>query len=162
MGTPLAVALGILPPIMRDNHGIWWRIFWVHDHPRCKRVGGKSSPSSSPGYGKGYNRCLQMLKMIPSDSSAVIALTYRSLYNAAERDKTDIACCVHGSSIDFQIVSVDHYDTQELQALVLEWLHSRDEIYTWRSAVSVMCFNYVHMHVDRGVRMYGGLRGLAP
>ncbi|MED6209816.1 hypothetical protein PIB30_058296 [Stylosanthes scabra] len=49
------------------------------------------------------------------------------------------------------------YDTQELQAIVPDWLHSRGEVYTWRSIVPVVCFNYVHMHhVDRVLRQYGG------
>ncbi|MED6214697.1 hypothetical protein PIB30_105771 [Stylosanthes scabra] len=49
------------------------------------------------------------------------------------------------------------YDVQELQAIVPDWIRSHLEIYTWRSAVPVVCFNMVHMHhVDRVLRQYGG------
>ncbi|MED6176822.1 hypothetical protein PIB30_091943 [Stylosanthes scabra] len=44
-----------------------------------------------------------------------------------------------------------------MQALIPEWMRSHREIYTWRSAVPVVCFNFVHMHhVDRVLRQYGG------
>ncbi|MED6184305.1 hypothetical protein PIB30_046176 [Stylosanthes scabra] len=49
------------------------------------------------------------------------------------------------------------YDTHELQVIVPDWIRSHLEIYTWRSAVPVVCFNMVHMHhVDRVLRQYGG------
>ncbi|MED6179128.1 hypothetical protein PIB30_114276, partial [Stylosanthes scabra] len=49
------------------------------------------------------------------------------------------------------------YDGHELQAIVPDWIRSHLEIYTWRSAVPVVCFNMVHMHhVDRVLRQYGG------
>ncbi|MED6129038.1 hypothetical protein PIB30_103853, partial [Stylosanthes scabra] len=49
------------------------------------------------------------------------------------------------------------YDTHELQAIVPDWIRSHQEIYTWRSAMPVVCFNMVHMHhVDRVLRQYGG------
>ncbi|MED6209247.1 hypothetical protein PIB30_052882 [Stylosanthes scabra] len=49
------------------------------------------------------------------------------------------------------------YDTPELQALIPDWMRSQVEIYTWRSAVLVVSFNFMHMHhIDRGIRQYGG------
>ncbi|MED6213070.1 hypothetical protein PIB30_089712 [Stylosanthes scabra] len=52
------------------------------------------------------------------------------------------------------------YDTHDLQAIVPEWIRSHAEIYTWRSAVLVVCFNYVHMHhIDRVLR--GGFLSLS-
>ncbi|MED6199573.1 hypothetical protein PIB30_077188 [Stylosanthes scabra] len=49
------------------------------------------------------------------------------------------------------------YDVHELQTIVPDWIRSHLEIYTWRSAVPVVCFNMVHMHhVDRVLRQYGG------
>ncbi|MED6140324.1 hypothetical protein PIB30_092055 [Stylosanthes scabra] len=36
-------------------------------------------------------------------------------------------------------------------------MRSQPEVYTWRSAVPVVCFNFVHMHhIDRVIRQYGG------
>ncbi|MED6160866.1 hypothetical protein PIB30_055279 [Stylosanthes scabra] len=44
-----------------------------------------------------------------------------------------------------------------MQALIPDWMWSQGEVYTWRSAVPVVCFNFVHMqHVDRVIRQYGG------
>ncbi|MED6173157.1 hypothetical protein PIB30_056605 [Stylosanthes scabra] len=44
-----------------------------------------------------------------------------------------------------------------MQALIPYWMRSQGEVYTWRSAVPVMCFNFVHMHhIDRVIRQYGG------
>ncbi|MED6196919.1 hypothetical protein PIB30_051835 [Stylosanthes scabra] len=50
------------------------------------------------------------------------------------------------------------YDTPELQALIPDWMRSQFEVNTWRSAVPVVCFNFVHMHhIDRvEAKMYGG------
>ncbi|MED6194372.1 hypothetical protein PIB30_027882 [Stylosanthes scabra] len=49
------------------------------------------------------------------------------------------------------------YHALGMQALIPDWMRSRGEIYTWRSAVPVMCFNFVHMHyIDRVIRQYGG------
>ncbi|MED6164175.1 hypothetical protein PIB30_087141 [Stylosanthes scabra] len=43
------------------------------------------------------------------------------------------------------------------QALIPDWMRSQPEVYTWRSAVPVVCFNFVHMHrIDRVIRQYGG------
>ncbi|MED6125182.1 hypothetical protein PIB30_066300 [Stylosanthes scabra] len=45
------------------------------------------------------------------------------------------------------------YMTPGMQALIPDWMRSQGEVYTWRSAVPVVCFNYVHMHhVDRVIR----------
>ncbi|MED6147963.1 hypothetical protein PIB30_048766 [Stylosanthes scabra] len=36
-------------------------------------------------------------------------------------------------------------------------MRSQPEVCTWRSAVTVVCFNFVHMHhIDRVIRQYGG------
>ncbi|MED6167637.1 hypothetical protein PIB30_004861 [Stylosanthes scabra] len=44
-----------------------------------------------------------------------------------------------------------------MHALIPDWMRSQPEVYTWRSAVPVVCFNYVHMHhIDRVIRQYGG------
>ncbi|MED6223021.1 hypothetical protein PIB30_069993 [Stylosanthes scabra] len=44
-----------------------------------------------------------------------------------------------------------------MQALIPDWMRSQGEVYIWRSAVPVVCFNFVHMHhVDRVIRQYGG------
>ncbi|MED6113917.1 hypothetical protein PIB30_075289 [Stylosanthes scabra] len=44
-----------------------------------------------------------------------------------------------------------------MQALVPDWMRSHGEVYTWRSAVPVVCFNFGHTHhVDRVIRQYGG------
>ncbi|MED6108949.1 hypothetical protein PIB30_029048 [Stylosanthes scabra] len=44
-----------------------------------------------------------------------------------------------------------------MQARIPDWMCSRPEVHTWRSAVPVVCFNYVGMHhVDRVIRQYGG------
>ncbi|MED6199067.1 hypothetical protein PIB30_072460 [Stylosanthes scabra] len=49
------------------------------------------------------------------------------------------------------------YMTPGMRALIPDWMRSQGEVYTWRSAVPVVCFNYVHMHhVDRVIRQYGG------
>ncbi|MED6153993.1 hypothetical protein PIB30_107665 [Stylosanthes scabra] len=59
--------------------------------------------------------------------------------------------------IRHRAVSVDPYDVPELQAIVPDWIRSHLEIYTWRSAVPIVCFYMVHMHhVDRVLRQYGG------
>ncbi|MED6125420.1 hypothetical protein PIB30_068380 [Stylosanthes scabra] len=49
------------------------------------------------------------------------------------------------------------YDSNEMQALIPDWMRSQTEVYTWRSAVPVVCFNCVRMHhIDRVIRQYGG------
>ncbi|MED6227305.1 hypothetical protein PIB30_112294 [Stylosanthes scabra] len=49
------------------------------------------------------------------------------------------------------------YDSPEMQALIQEWMRAQPEVHTWRSAVPVVCFNFVHMHhIDRVIRQYGG------
>ncbi|MED6202796.1 hypothetical protein PIB30_109211, partial [Stylosanthes scabra] len=42
-------------------------------------------------------------------------------------------------------------------ALIPDWMRAQPEVHTWRSAVPVVCFNFVHMHhIDRVIRQYGG------
>ncbi|MED6211579.1 hypothetical protein PIB30_075120 [Stylosanthes scabra] len=49
------------------------------------------------------------------------------------------------------------YDSPEMQALIPDWMRAQPEVHTWRSAVPVVCFNFVHMHhIDRVIRQYGG------
>ncbi|MED6213696.1 hypothetical protein PIB30_095807 [Stylosanthes scabra] len=49
------------------------------------------------------------------------------------------------------------YDSNEMQVVIPDWMRSQLEVYTWRSAVPVVCFNFVHMHhIDRVIRQYGG------
>ncbi|MED6131859.1 hypothetical protein PIB30_013822 [Stylosanthes scabra] len=49
------------------------------------------------------------------------------------------------------------FDTLEIQARISDWMRSQGEVHTWRSAVHVVCFNYVGMHhIDRVIRQYGG------
>ncbi|MED6131566.1 hypothetical protein PIB30_010886 [Stylosanthes scabra] len=49
------------------------------------------------------------------------------------------------------------YDTPEIQARILNWMCSQPEVHTCRSAVPVVCFNYVGMHhINRVIRQYGG------
>ncbi|MED6152201.1 hypothetical protein PIB30_089587, partial [Stylosanthes scabra] len=49
------------------------------------------------------------------------------------------------------------YDSPEMQALIPDWMRAHPEVYTWRSAVPVVCLNFVHMHhIDRVIRQYGG------
>ncbi|MED6180819.1 hypothetical protein PIB30_013902 [Stylosanthes scabra] len=49
------------------------------------------------------------------------------------------------------------YDTPGIQALIPDWMRSQGEVHTWRSAVPVVCFNFVGMHhIDRVIRQYGG------
>ncbi|MED6114688.1 hypothetical protein PIB30_082847 [Stylosanthes scabra] len=49
------------------------------------------------------------------------------------------------------------YDVPGIQALIPNWMRSAGEVYTWRFAVPVVCFNYVHMHhIERVIRQYGG------
>ncbi|MED6215160.1 hypothetical protein PIB30_110659 [Stylosanthes scabra] len=44
-----------------------------------------------------------------------------------------------------------------MQALIPDWMRAQPEVHTWRSAVPVVCFNFVHMHhIDRVIRQYGG------
>ncbi|MED6209223.1 hypothetical protein PIB30_052650 [Stylosanthes scabra] len=44
-----------------------------------------------------------------------------------------------------------------MQALIPDWMRAHPEVYTWRSAVPVVCFNFVHMHhIDRVIKQYGG------
>ncbi|MED6179283.1 hypothetical protein PIB30_115701, partial [Stylosanthes scabra] len=44
-----------------------------------------------------------------------------------------------------------------MQALIPDWMSAQPEVHTWRSAVPVVCFNFVHMHhIDRVIRQYGG------
>ncbi|MED6128186.1 hypothetical protein PIB30_095165, partial [Stylosanthes scabra] len=44
-----------------------------------------------------------------------------------------------------------------IRALIPDWMRAHPEVYTWRSAVPVVCFNFVHMHhIDRVIRQYGG------
>ncbi|MED6148469.1 hypothetical protein PIB30_053454 [Stylosanthes scabra] len=44
-----------------------------------------------------------------------------------------------------------------MQALIPDWMRAHPEVYTWRSAMPVVCFNFVHMHhIDRVIRQYGG------
>ncbi|MED6195636.1 hypothetical protein PIB30_039789 [Stylosanthes scabra] len=44
-----------------------------------------------------------------------------------------------------------------MQALIPDWMRAHPEVYTWRSALPVVCFNFVHMHhIDRVIRQYGG------
>ncbi|MED6117930.1 hypothetical protein PIB30_114604 [Stylosanthes scabra] len=43
-----------------------------------------------------------------------------------------------------------------MQALIPDWMRAQSEVHTWRSAVPVVCFNFVHMHhIDRVIRQYG-------
>ncbi|MED6158766.1 hypothetical protein PIB30_035786 [Stylosanthes scabra] len=59
-----------------------------------------------------------------------------------------------GASFEFRWTP---YDVPGIQALIPDWMRSAGEVYTWRSVVPVVCFNYVHMHhVDRVIRQYGG------
>ncbi|MED6175152.1 hypothetical protein PIB30_075668, partial [Stylosanthes scabra] len=49
------------------------------------------------------------------------------------------------------------YDSPEMQALIPDWMRAQPKVHTWRSAVPVVCFNFVHMHhIDRVIRQYGG------
>ncbi|MED6170020.1 hypothetical protein PIB30_026737 [Stylosanthes scabra] len=49
------------------------------------------------------------------------------------------------------------YDTPEIQARIPDWMRSQHEVHTWRSAMLLVCFNFVGMHhIDRVIWQYGG------
>ncbi|MED6216226.1 hypothetical protein PIB30_005488 [Stylosanthes scabra] len=124
-----------------------------------------------------YARCYIMLFiggfLMPDKSGN---LTYRSLYSASEKSTTDIAGCVPlilpwiyhrfpgmcppdvavdawplAERIDrltWDEIRWTPYHTPGIQALIPNWIRSQGEVHTWRSAVPVVCFNYVGMHTN--------------
>ncbi|MED6211460.1 hypothetical protein PIB30_073852 [Stylosanthes scabra] len=104
---------------------------------------------------------LSFLRWFPRDLDvAAWPLAPRLIsYQQSDRDKQEGRLLRWREALDRSDIALFRwtpYNAQDLQAIVPEWIRSHAEIYTWRSAVDIVCFNYVHMHhIDRVLRQYG-------